>query len=193
MIQLMISLILFIPSLFTLFPDCNVSSIEGLVCDEEIQIYHTFLPIVQGGNVPPPPPPVVRWTDGLLEHQVEEFCNETQPECQEWPGIPFEYEAPSGYVVSFVRLFGYGWGMGGAYFIYPYEGCVMKVCVVSLNGSIAGKTSTKIKIYIDEDLDGWGGPINLIDICHEKEGYPYIKVCDSSYTNKYPTFQADFK
>jgi len=189
MIQFITSIILFI-LLLSSWPDCNVSSRRGLVCDEkeEVQVYYVYLPIVFGGNTPPP---VVRWEDGLLPWDYKYWCNEDQPECQEWPGIPFEYEAPPGYVISFVRLYGYGWGVGGADFLYPYDGCVFKVCVFSLDGSIGEKTSTKIRIWVDENLDGWGGPFNIIDICHEIEGYPYRKVCDNSYYNKYPTFQAD--
>lgn len=171
------------------FPGCNISSRDGLVCDGKPGlVYRVYLPIVFNSD---PIPSLVRWTDGLLEQQIQEFCGGDNPECQEWPGIPFEYEAPSGYVISFVRLFAYSWGQGGSHFIYPNAGCVMKVCVTNVDGSIWEKTATKIRIHIDEDLIGWGGPINLIDICHEKEGYPYIIVCDNSYLNKYPTFQVE--
>jgi hypothetical protein len=69
-----------------------------------------------------------------------------------------------------VILIGLEWDpeYAGIVLIYETEGCGDKWCVDTPGGSIIDGTATSVVVYVDDSRDGFGEPLNVLDISIKK-------------------------
>ena len=116
-------------------------------------------------------------------------------ECHPIYAQNFSYQAPDGFVVSFVRIFTYDLAIGGAHVLYPWDGCFFAddeqdlaiLCVDTTEGTdIFNDDAEVIRIY----SHNWSGHWQVVDICHELIADPGQAYCDGDYTTSQLIYQA---
>jgi len=151
------------------------------------EYYSIYMPIVIDGNFR-----IDRFVSGGFPFYPEEWeywCSGGYPCTQADTLDSFTFRAPPDRVVAYVRLYLAFWDPpNGAHIIYPYDGCAEKVCVRSLQGSLAAHTATLVEVYIDSSLPGWGGPVHLADFSYLYWPYQSITVVGGKYYD--PSFPA---
>ena len=175
--------------LITLLLAISVSftpALAGIITPEG-QYQPIYMPIVIGGSFG-----IDRFVSADFPFYPEEWeywCNGGYPCTQADTLDSFQFRAPLDRVMAYVRLYLAFWDPpNGAHIIYPFDGCAEKVCVRSLQGSLAAHTATLVEVYIDSSLPGWGGPVHLADFSYLYWPYQSITVVGGKYYD--PSFPA---